>query len=627
MTTQLPGISPHHSPISTTTGNIRRIKCPVHHGSNLSVAVGYINGRPWAKCWSHGCASKDILAALGIVNDSAYPYIPPSSAPQPVTPTVIGVSPTLTPLETITPTPIVSKGFGPTPNPLPPVTPAQGRAYLDGIPLNRKEWIQYQRHDGLLGWHSRQGSERRNPGVKGNGWQLRAWHPADPSSAPGIALAEGEKDAALLAQAGLIAFCAPRGAWSLGKANFDELVDLVKDTGLPLILAGDNDEPGRLAMRKVRDLLLGRHVQSTDTVKYAPAKGSIADLGAEGLQALVGLLVKNRDANWQKPIRSRAMYQQFKCPRPKRRKKIAGDSETVRSFIPCGNTATCRPCCDWENFLHVERCWMGKPEQLVVVGGFGGADSTIPETTGLAKVYREQLQDRIREKPAVHQKTIENPSGERRGFICALAIGDDNYRAKISLFFSVPLSPETITKERRRAGRGGLTFTVKDYPTRADIEDASPKSLTINMEGVGMTTKTNTWTSSGWPSWWEPETTYAFSDGVELAEGADFPADAIEAKDWKRENNQKWDCKESVTHNLIMREDHAHHNAQVWVTNCFGLNLETLWAIAAGGDVESLILEIGDYQGPTALLRDTAAYMAGRAIGRGVRHSGQCWTW
>ena len=34
-----------------------------------------------------------------------------------------------------------------------------------------------------------------------------------------------------------------------------------------------------------------------------------------------------------------------------------------------------------------------------------------------------------------------------------------------------------------------------------------------------MTDKTNTWTSSGWSTWWEPETTYAFSDGRELEEG------------------------------------------------------------------------------------------------------------
>ena len=53
---------------------------------------------------------------------------------------------------------------------------------------------------------------------------------------------------------------------------------------------------------------------------------------------------------------------------------------------------------------------------------------------------------------------------------------------------------------------------------------AAPKSLTINMEGIGMTDSTHTWTSSGWPTWWEPETTYAFSDGRELKDGEDFPS-------------------------------------------------------------------------------------------------------
>ena len=48
-----------------------------------------------------------------------------------------------------------------------------------------------------------------------------------------ICLAEGEKDAAVLAVAGLIAFTAPRGAQSLPSADFTELVDLAKDTHLP----------------------------------------------------------------------------------------------------------------------------------------------------------------------------------------------------------------------------------------------------------------------------------------------------------------------------------------------------------------------------------------------------------
>ena len=569
---------------------VRRIRCPVHHGKNDSVAVGYIDGRAWAKCWSKGCASADILAALGITNGSASPYIhpyippaPPRSSPAPTTSTT----------------------------PLPPVTPAQGSAYLAGIPINRKEQIQYQRHDGVLGSHSRQGSERRNPGVKGNGWQLRRWDPVEPSTAIAICLAEGEKDAALLAQAGLIAFCAPRGAWSLPKADFGELVDLVKDAGLPLILAGDNDEAGIKNMRKVRDLLKDCHVDSVDTAKYAPEKGSIADLPTGDLQALIRLELLDAATRWQKPIRSRAMYQQFKCRRPKRNIKTAGDCHSIMTFIPCGNTTTCKPCCDWENFLHVERCWMGKPKQMVVVSGFGGDNETIAETVGLGRVYRRQIQERLREKPAVHQKGFIWSSGKQRVFMTALSVGDD-YRAALTMFFSVQLSPDAIAKERRRAERAGLAFTVKDVVTREDIEDAAPKSLTINMEGVGMTDKTNTWTSSGWPSWWEPETTYAFSDGRELAEGEDFPADAIDAKDWKRENGQKWDGKKTLTDNLIQREDHAHHNAQLWVTNCFGLNLETLQAISEGGDVESLILEIGDYEGPAALLRDTADYLAGR---------------
>ena len=45
---------------ATTEGTkgTKRFKCPVHHGKNLSVAVGFINGRAWAKCWSHGCSQR-----------------------------------------------------------------------------------------------------------------------------------------------------------------------------------------------------------------------------------------------------------------------------------------------------------------------------------------------------------------------------------------------------------------------------------------------------------------------------------------------------------------------------------------------------------------------------------------
>ena len=93
---------------------------------------------------------------------------------------------------------------------------------------------------------------RRNPNVTGDGWQLRRFDPVDPSSATALCLTEGEKDAAQLSAAGLIAFTAPRGAQSLPGADFTELVALAKDTHLPVLLCGDSDQPGRKAMRQVR---------------------------------------------------------------------------------------------------------------------------------------------------------------------------------------------------------------------------------------------------------------------------------------------------------------------------------------------------------------------------------------
>ena len=567
--------------IAATTERTQRYKCPVHHGKNRSVAVGYIGDRAWAKCWSHGCSQSDILAALNLSNSQSIPWTPPP----PRLRSTISVKP------------------------LTPVSPTQALDYLKGIGTPAGAGITYQRDDGQRGKHWRNPDKRRNPGVTGDGWQLRRFDPVDPASAEAVALAEGEKDAATLAAAGLIAFTAPRGAQSMPQADFGELVELAKETGLPVLLCGDNDLVGRDAMWKVRGLLKRDHHLDA-TYLFGEGKGSVADLPIKDLLALIRVKLSNRNPNWQQPIRNQAQYVKFKCPRPKRNIKSACDVSGIWGLVPCGNTATCKPCCEWENFLHVERCWRGKPAQMVVISGFGGVDSTIAETVGMGKVYRGQLEDRLREKPAVHQKQ-ENPSGERRVFITALALAGD-YRASLTMFFSRPLSDKEVAKERRRAERAGLAFMVKDVVTREDIEDVAPPSLTINMEGVGTTDKTNTWTSSGWPTWWKPETTYAFSDGRELEEGESFPDSSISAKAWRREYGQEWNSNKSLKDNLIQREEDAYFNAQLWMTLCLGLNLETLQAIGAGGDIESLIHEIGDYQGPAALLRDTADWLAGR---------------
>ena len=366
---------------STTTQATNRLKCPVHHGKKPSVSVGYIGDRAWAKCWSHGCSQSDILAALNLTNSPS--KIPWTSPPPRLRPTI-------------------------SIKPLTPVSHTQALDYLQGIGTPSGAGIAYQRDDGQRGRHWRNPDKRRNPGVKGDGWQLRRFDPVDPSTAQAVALAEGEKDAAILAAAGLIAFTAPRGAQSLPSADFGELVDLAKDTHLPVLLCGDDDPVGRDAMRKVRGLLKRDHHLDA-TYLFGEGKGSVADFPAEDLKALIRLELLDRDESWQKPGRNRAMYVQFKCPHPKRNIKSAGDISGIWSMVPCGNTATCRQCCDWENFLHIERCWRGNPAQMIQVSGFGGADSTIGETTGLAKVHRERLEWRLRKSSRVLQK-VKNPS-------------------------------------------------------------------------------------------------------------------------------------------------------------------------------------------------------------------------
>ena len=425
----------------------KRFKCPVHHGKNLSVAVGFIDGRAWAKCWSRGCASADILAGLGITNSSSIPWTPPRPP---------------------RPRPTFSV------KPLTPVKHTQALDYLLGIRTPEGAAIAYQRNDGQRGNHWRNPDMRRNPGVTGDGWQLRRFDPLDPSSAVAICLAEGEKDAAKIAAAGLIAFTAPRGAQSLPLADFTELVDLAQATGLPVLLCGDRDEVGREAMRKVRSLLkIDLHLDAIDITSLAPEKGgSVADLPAEDLLSLIRVKLSDRDPRWQKPIRSRAQYLEYKCPRPKRNIKGAGDLSGIWGLVSCGNTATCRECAAWESYLHIERCWQGKPAQMLRVSGFGEAGSTIAETVGAAKLYRERLEWRLRKSSRVHQKE-KFPSSEQENFMTALALGDD-YRAALTMFFSSPLTAKQIARERRRAADAGLGFQVTDVVMREDIESAAP---------------------------------------------------------------------------------------------------------------------------------------------------------
>ena len=162
----------------------RRYKCPVHHGKKPSVSVGFIDGRAWAKCWSQGCAQSDILAALGITNSPSIPWTPPP-APRP--------------------RPAFNVDY------LLPVSPNAASKYLEGILRHRlaRQSSTNATTDRLvvIGGATPSGETQASLATAGNLGGLTQW---TPSTAAAICLAEGEKDAAILAVAGLIAFAAPQ---------------------------------------------------------------------------------------------------------------------------------------------------------------------------------------------------------------------------------------------------------------------------------------------------------------------------------------------------------------------------------------------------------------------------------
>ena len=165
--------------------------------------------------------------------------------------------------------------------------------------------------------------------------------------------------------------------------------------------------------------------------------------------------------------------------------------------------------------MHVERADRGNPAQMVDVAGFGAADATIPETVRMAKDWREHLIDRLRKNSSIRPYEPKDiTTGEKRnlGYLTALRVRED-YRAGLALILDTPLSALQLDRERKRAEKAGLTFSVIDLPGRADIEAIAPQALTVNMDGHGKTAITRTWTSSDWPTWNDHPTTYAFSDG------------------------------------------------------------------------------------------------------------------
>ena len=78
----------------------------------------------------------------------------------------------------------------------------------------------------------------------------------------------------------------------------------------------------------------------------------------------------------------------------------------------------------------------------------------------------------------------------------------------------------------------------------------------------------------GWPTWWEPETTYAFSDGRDLEDGEDFPTILFQRR------NGSLNIISNGTrgsHSLRIsgqREEDVYSTLNCGWQNCHGLSME-----------------------------------------------------
>ena len=160
----------------------------------------YPNWEIWVQC-----SQTEILDALGITNSQSIPWTPPPPRPRPT---------------------ISAK-------PLTPVSPTQALDYLKGIGTPAGAGITYQRDDGQRGKHWRNPDKRRNPGVTGDGWQLRRFDPVDPASAEAVATQDIRDDTDLL-----------KGRINLNKATLgrnDEYLltnSLLRNNALVMTLGG-----------------------------------------------------------------------------------------------------------------------------------------------------------------------------------------------------------------------------------------------------------------------------------------------------------------------------------------------------------------------------------------------------
>ena len=236
--------------------NELRLPCPAHHGSNptaLKLAISPDGSTLLAHCHSHGCSFEDILRAL----EALYGVQLPAHRPA--------------------------------------LSQAAERRYVyrkPGSPALTQVELRYNGPCNRPGCRAKQAHKHcwREPrGLPSSGYLLMLHQPAQPVPGAPPVVAEGEKTAQAIADAGYPAYSYIGGTAGAGKADYSPL------RGQPLVLvAPDNDQPGVKAAQTSASMA---HAAGVAEVRILPVsslprtRGSdLADVPLEERRSLLDAL-------------------------------------------------------------------------------------------------------------------------------------------------------------------------------------------------------------------------------------------------------------------------------------------------------------------------------------------------
>ena len=622
-----------------------RIPCPAHGSTSDSLSVWADDGLA-AKCFA-GCSYPDVLAALeretGLTlrRQEADGYGTPDRRPQ-AAPAAEG------PLSYAEVAALVGNnhlGAGqvrqneyqlPPPPPadageLAPVSANDSELYLARMDRATGGRIQYRNRDGRLAAHTRSAGKRvRNWGMTGPGWQPRRFDPHDLDAATAIVIAEGEKDAAYSALAGFVSYAMPGGSTRAESADWSIVANAAHALGLPVVMAGDNDDVGRKARQAVVAALHGYGVRALAlSLAASDAGGSPVDL--PDFAARVNDLIAPADS-WQRPRRPDTP--EFRCPSAIRLEHQTAGGQPVFRLVPCSN-GNCVPCEAWATELHILRVTRAAPPLALVYSGFTSEDGAIDGGLRAAADFRTGYGHRWRtrlcrflptyQEIPPREKSEQNLVGRFLDRMMAVSRDPRSYAGRFSVFLRATPCQEVLAAEVKYAAKLGLTLDVIKAPSAEVIRELAPESMTHNLgkcdgescrrertaraDGSCPGHRLNLWSSSNWPDWETPASIYALSDGRRIENGEEDP-DAVRYLP-PQISGVTAEARATAIETLALE------NAENWFAEVT-LNVEALeepfTAIAQGDDTRAIALAqaLEGYSGPSRLITDALAAVAGR---------------